>query len=72
MGGGDEGGIKLILKLMSTNFEDSKGHVLSDNDGEAILATGETLPTDADAGYAQGCVFIHTDGTGATALYYNV
>ena len=57
---------------MATNFEDSNGYVLADNDGEILLATGDTLPTDADADYAQGCVFIHTDGTGATALYKNV
>ena len=35
------------------------------------LAYGSTVPTDATAGYAPGCRFIHTDGTTGTALYVN-
>jgi len=38
-----------------------------------ILAYGATVPADATAGYAPGCLFIHIDGTGYnTVLYCNV
>jgi len=32
---------------------------------------GATVPTDGTAGYAVGCIFIHTDGTVNTTLYIN-
>jgi hypothetical protein len=38
-----------------------------------MLASGKTVPTDGTAGYAHGCLFIHTDGTSHTdALYSNI
>jgi len=36
-----------------------------------LIAYGITVPTDATAGYDIGCIFIHTDGGDATALYVN-
>lgn len=36
-----------------------------------LIASGPTVPTDADAGYQPGCIFIHTDGTAGSALYCN-
>ncbi len=36
-----------------------------------LLASGGTVPTDGDAGYQTGCLFQHTDGGDATALYVN-
>lgn len=36
-----------------------------------LIAYGNTVPTDATSGYAVGCIFIHTDGGDATALYVN-
>ena len=36
-----------------------------------LQAYGNTVPTDATAGYAIGCLFHHTDGGDATALYVN-
>jgi len=36
-----------------------------------LIASGPTLPTDGDAGYQPGCIFIHTDGTDGSALYVN-
>jgi len=36
-----------------------------------LIAYGNTVPADATAGYAIGCIFIHTDGGDATALYVN-
>jgi len=32
---------------------------------------GTTVPTDATAGYAPGCIFIKTDGGAGTTLYIN-
>ena len=37
-----------------------------------MSAYGTTVPTDATAGYAIGCDFWHTDGSGSTAKYVNV
>lgn len=36
-----------------------------------LLASGQTVPSDGDSGYATGCLFQHTDGTTGTALYVN-
>lgn len=38
-----------------------------------VLARGRTVPSDAAAGYAPGCIFQHVNGSGATdVLYVNV
>jgi len=36
-----------------------------------LSASGDTVPTNGDTGFATGCLFSHTDGTTATALYVN-
>ena len=36
-----------------------------------ILDFGNTVPTDGAAGYATGCLFLHTDGGDGTSLYVN-
>lgn len=36
-----------------------------------LQASGDTVPTDGDSGYATGCLFQHTDGGDGTALYVN-
>lgn len=36
-----------------------------------LLASGITVPSDGAEGYATGCLFQHTDGGDATALYVN-
>jgi hypothetical protein len=41
------------------------------SDPGMLYAHGAAVPTDGDAGYATGCVFAHTDGGAATALYVN-
>jgi len=47
--------------------------LIKDGAGHALLATGTTVPTDAGAGYAKGCLFIDTDvAAGTTGLYVNV
>ena len=42
-----------------------------DGSGKVLLATGATVPTDADAGYAKGCQFIKTDGGIGSTLFLN-
>ena len=39
--------------------------------GGKILDVGKTVPAGSSAGYATGCIFIHTDGGDGTALYVN-
>jgi hypothetical protein len=36
-----------------------------------LRAWGTTVPTDGEVGYATGCLFQHTDGTGETVFYVN-
>ena len=46
--------------------------LLSDSNGDALMATGTTVPTDATTGFAKGCLFIDTDvATGTTGLNCN-
>jgi hypothetical protein len=42
-----------------------------DADSDVMRATGATVPTDGDRGYALGCLFIQTDGGTETVLYVN-
>lgn len=49
----------------------SKG-VIFEMDGYGILlAHGTTVPSDAAAGYAPGCIFIHRDGSADDCVYAN-
>ena len=58
---------------MATSLEDTGGRILKlASNGNYLLVEGITVPTDASTGYATGCVFIHTDGGSATAVYINV
>ena len=46
--------------------------VLAVNDAGGIqIVFGTTVPADAAAGYATGCLFMKTDGGAGTALYVN-
>ena len=46
--------------------------MLRDNPSTDVMwAKGAVVPTDGDAGYAKGCIFIHTDGGEDTTLYVN-
>jgi len=44
--------------------------IVKSEDG-ILLCYGTTVPTDATAGYAKGCLFIHTDGAAGTMIYCN-
>lgn len=56
---------------MATNFTDAAGAILENNDGDIVLAGGNTVPSDSATGYATGCIFMHYDGGDGTALYVN-
>src|SRR3990167_2575872 len=43
----------------------------SDATGNVTRASGATVPTDADKGYAKGCLFTQTDGVVGSTLYLN-
>jgi hypothetical protein len=45
--------------------------MVRDNNGKIKEATGATVPTDGDAGYAVGAKFTQTDGTIGSAVYIN-
>lgn len=36
-----------------------------------LMCYGTDVPSDASDGYSPGCLFLHTDGTDATAVYVN-
>jgi hypothetical protein len=44
---------------------------LTDENGNYILAKGTAVPTDTTAGYAAGCMFLHTDGGEGDTFYVN-
>jgi NADPH-dependent curcumin reductase CurA len=56
---------------LQPHFVDPKSRVLFNQSGHGIIAQGTTVPTDATAGYATGCLFFQNDGTEDTALYVN-
>src|SRR3990167_5899793 len=43
----------------------------TDATGNVTRASGATVPTDADKGYAKGCLFSQTDGVVGSTLYLN-
>lgn len=60
------------VKIGGTEIATGVTALIVDGDGLALLATGTTVPADAGALYAKGCLFIDTDvATGTTGLYCN-
>lgn len=57
--------------MPGTNLDDGTGIWLASSVGNARLAGGTTVPTDATTGYSTGCLFQKTDGGVNTALYVN-
>jgi hypothetical protein len=54
-------------------LQDATGVLLSNGNGDVLAGSGPTVPSDAATGYASGCTFYHTDGSGATdVLYVNI
>lgn len=61
---------------MATDLFDSSGDAIEErqeyqNKPFKVLSCGRTVPTDATAGYAKGCLFLHLDGGSADVLYVN-
>jgi hypothetical protein len=53
-------------------MQDASGVVAETATGEAIIVAGTDLSVhEGKAGYAVGCLFIHTDGAAGSALYVN-
>lgn len=51
---------------------DSVGNLIMEKTTSGITRiVGKTVPTDATAGYAIGCLFQHVDGGAGTSLYAN-
>ena len=65
---------QLMLQGISTTIgAETFDVLLKDSTGKILLATGLTVPTDAGAGFAKGCIFIDTNvGAGTTGQYINV
>lgn len=53
------------------NVHDATGTLIEVPGVGILMLYGTTVPTATTAGYATGCLFIHTDGGDNTALYVN-
>lgn len=52
---------------------DTTPKVIFKSEDGILLCYGKTVPSDTDAGYAPGCLFIHIDGSEYnTVLYCNI
>lgn len=50
---------------------ESVASLMFDNNGDCLFATGLTIPSNGDTGFAKGCIFIQTNvasGTGGVNL----
>ena len=56
---------------VATQNKGTDNVVLTDGSGHALVAHGTTVPTDAQTGYATGCLYMKTDGGAGTSLYVN-
>lgn len=67
---------KLLLPALTidgTTIATGVTALLKDSSNNALFCTGTTVPADAGALYAKGCIFIDTDvATGTSGLYVNV
>lgn len=64
---------KITLKGSDPTRSGAVNVLYEDAAGNALLATGITVPTDSGAGYAKGCLFIDTDvGAGTSGVYCNI
>lgn len=69
----EEGSLRLRGRSYKPGATTTVTVMLKDPGGHVLWARGTTVPTDGEAGYAKGCLFIDTDvGAGTTGLYVNV
>ena len=52
-------------------LQDATGIYMNNPGQGPVFMQGDTVPTDGDAGYAVGCIFIDTGGGVGTTLYVN-
>jgi hypothetical protein len=45
--------------------------LMTDSDENVLMARGTTVPTDTDAGYAKGCLFVDSNASAGSVLYMN-
>ena len=53
------------------SVQSADGLIIKDENHNAILSVGTTVPTDGDVGHAPGAEFLKTDGTVGAARYVN-
>lgn len=53
------------------HYADLKGSIIEGFDGNIIVAEGSSVPTDATAGFAPGCVFFKRGGAVSASHYVN-
>lgn len=61
-----------MSRKYTPHFADQKGALIDEPGVGVMFARGTTVPADATAGYATGCLFLKTNGTAITALYQNI
>jgi hypothetical protein len=61
----------MSLARMLNELKLGNGFKQKNRNGLKILDIGDTVPTDATAGYEIGAIFLHTDGGGGTVMYHN-
>ena len=67
-----DGAIKGTVQIEGDLIAAGVTCLIADSSGLALLATGTTVPADAGALYAKGCLFIDTNvATGTGGLYCN-
>jgi len=62
---------RLPEQLDGAAFPDSGKALKVESKDAYMLAWGTSVPSDDDAGYATGCLYLKLDGGDATSLYVN-
>jgi hypothetical protein len=57
--------------VRTQQLHDASGIYLQTDRGDAMYATGTTVPTDGNSGYEVGCVFVDTDASDGSNAYIN-
>lgn len=60
-----------MSELYQPAFADPLGGLMRPAGIRHLMAAGTVVPVDATAGYQNGCIFFHTDGSAGDTLYVN-
>lgn len=60
-----------MSRQFTQHFADPRGVLIKNQRGDALLAEGETVPSDAVAGYAPGCLFLKRGASQGAQVYVN-